>query len=218
MFDCANVQMRELLPELVAGSLDAAARARLEEHLAGCAECASELETLRLVRAAFASAPVIDANRIVAALPKPVAAARVSRRAAPVKRWLDWRIAAALTTITVGGLSLAVSERVHPSINGTQRDSTEIGALTTATRESTTVASSRRIAALRRDTQTPPSTNPRSAAAKAQLSFGGGTSDLDDASLQALLGALDEIDRAPIAPSAEPDRTPVLPVIKEGER
>jgi hypothetical protein len=43
-------------------------------------------------------------------------------------------------------------------------------------------------------------------------------SDLDDASIQALLGALDEIDRAPVAPSAEPDRSPVLPVIKDGDR
>ena len=28
MFDCANVEMRELLPELAAGTLDASARAR----------------------------------------------------------------------------------------------------------------------------------------------------------------------------------------------
>jgi len=50
------------------------------------------------------------------------------------------------------------------------------------------------------------------------LSFGGGVGDLDEESIRALLGALDEIDRAPVAPSAEPDRSPVLPVIKEGER
>jgi hypothetical protein len=61
-----------------------------------------------------------------------------------------------------------------------------------------------------------PSTRSTSAPV-AQLSFGGGVSDLDDASIRALLGALDEIDRAPIAPSAEPDRTPALPVIKEGQ-
>jgi hypothetical protein len=52
----------------------------------------------------------------------------------------------------------------------------------------------------------------------AQLAFAGGVEDLDDASLQALLGALDEIDRAPVAPPAEPDPTPVLPVIRTGER
>jgi len=55
MSDCANVEMRELLPELAAGTLDAATRARVDEHLVDCADCASELETLRLVRAAFAN-------------------------------------------------------------------------------------------------------------------------------------------------------------------
>jgi len=29
MFDCANVEMRELLPEFAAGSLDASTRARV---------------------------------------------------------------------------------------------------------------------------------------------------------------------------------------------
>ena len=72
MFDCANVEMRELLPDLVAGTLDASTRARVDEHVLGCAECASELETLRLVRGAFAAAPSVDTRRIVGALPKPV--------------------------------------------------------------------------------------------------------------------------------------------------
>ncbi len=71
MFDCANVEMRELLPELAAGTLDDATRARVERHVASCAECASELETLRLVRSAYAATPTVDVRRIVAALPKP---------------------------------------------------------------------------------------------------------------------------------------------------
>ena len=52
MSDCANIEMRELLPDLAAGTLDAHAHARVEAHLVGCADCASELETLRLVRRA----------------------------------------------------------------------------------------------------------------------------------------------------------------------
>src|SRR5678816_2837464 len=68
MFDCANVEMRELLPELAAGTLDDATRARVERHVGSCAECASELETLRLVRSAYAVTPTVDVRRIVAAL------------------------------------------------------------------------------------------------------------------------------------------------------
>ena len=72
MFDCANVEMRELLADLAAGTLDDATRVRVERHVASCAECASELETLRLVRSAYAATPTVDVRRIVAALPKPV--------------------------------------------------------------------------------------------------------------------------------------------------
>src|SRR5688500_12481254 len=114
MFDCANVEMRELLPELAAGSLDAAARARVEAHVATCAECASELETVRAIRAAFASTPAVDTHRIVAALPKPPAVAPSRRRQMARRRWMDWRVAAALTMVTVGGLSVAVSQRRQP--------------------------------------------------------------------------------------------------------
>ena len=106
MFDCANVEMRELLPELAAGTLDAATRARLEQHIASCAECASELETLRLVRSAYASAPAVDVRRIAAALSKAAPPApRAASTRKPITRWMDWRVAAALTMITVGGLA-----------------------------------------------------------------------------------------------------------------
>ena len=218
MSDCANVEMRELLPQLAAGMLDAATRARVDEHLIDCADCASELETLRLVRAAYASAPAIDVRRVVAALPKPAVATRGARGPEPVKRWMDWRIAAALTTITVGGLSLAVSQRMRPEREAPPRDSISVSTTAVASPKSAAADSAQVVAAAPRDTHPSPTTNRRPSTAKAQLSFGGGTDDLDDASLKELLGALDAIDRAPLAPSAEPDRTPVLPVIKEGER
>jgi anti-sigma factor RsiW len=218
MSDCANVEMRELLPELAAGTLDAATRARVDEHLVDCADCASELETLRLVRAAFASAPAVDVRRVVAALPAPVVAAQGSRESQPVKRWMDWRVAAALTTITVGGLSLAVSQRMRQGTEMPPRDSVAVSTPPVAPPKSAAANSPRVVGAAPRDTHPSPTTNRRPSLAKAQLSFGGGTDDLDDASLRELLGALDEIDRAPLAPSAEPDRTPVLPVIKEGAR
>src|SRR5215216_3332466 len=122
MFDCANVEMRELLPELAAGTLDASERARVQAHVIACAECASELETLRLVRGAFA-APAVDTQRVVAALPKPLAGAVTITPTAPVKRWVDWRLAAALTMITVGGLSVAVVQRRGSDATGVPIDS-----------------------------------------------------------------------------------------------
>lgn len=221
MFDCANVEMRELLPELAAGTLDAATRARVEQHVGSCAECASELETLRLVRSAYASAPAVDVQRIVAALPKAAPAARGTAppMPKPITRWMDWRVAAALTMITVGGLSLAITQRsasrssardslttFSPVDSGTQRAA--VGPTPKDTHE-TRVDTNKRSA---------PPVRPSGASARAQLAFAGGVEDMDDASIKALLGALDEIDRAPLAPSAEPDPTPVLPVIGTGQR
>jgi hypothetical protein len=223
MFDCADVEMRELLPELAAGTLDDATRARVERHVASCAECTSELETLRLVRSAYAPSPAVDVRRIVAALPKPAHVAQPAARGKPVTRWLDWRIAAALTMISVGGLSLAIA----------QRRSTEASTEAPAHRSAGAVPAidSQRVQPVQtaaagvsrsgvHDTTRPVDRSGRASEmprAKVQLAFAGGVDDMDDASIKVLLGALDEMDRAPVAPSAEPDSTPVLPVIKPGQ-
>ena len=224
MFDCANVEMRELLPELVAGTLDAATRSRVEQHVAACAECASELETLRLVRSSYRTAPSVDVNRIAASLPKPAAPARGRIGGAPVRRWLDWRIAAALTMITVGGLSVAVlrrgpeETRVEPKDTVLAAARIDSGTTPAPPKNSPVVAPTTKPTDSTRQLVTPAHRKP-AAPSKEQLAFNGGVDDLDDATLRALMGALDEIDRAPVAPSAEPDRTPVLPVIsKEGTR
>ena len=220
MFDCANVEMRELLPELAAGTLDAVTRVRVDEHVLGCAECASELETLRLVRSAFRAAPTVDTRRIVAALPKPGAAVATAARSAerPVKRWVDWRIAAALTMITVGGLSVAVTQRRGSDSVTVPVDSGSAVTVVIPTNAGTNAAvDSTSVESGGTDSAGGSTTHPATAL-RPQLSFNGGVGDLDDASIQALLGALDEIDRAPLAPSAEPDRSSVLPVIKAGDR
>ena len=222
MCDCANVEMRELLPELVAGALDASTRARVEAHVIACAECASEVDTLRLVRDAFAAAPAVDTRRIVAALARPATESVRTTTRVPVKRWVDWRVAAALTMITVGGLSVAVVQRRASDSTGVPMDS---GAVTVASRPpvagrglDSTQSPGGSVGS---DTGNDRSSGTRAttpASPRAQLSFNGGVGELDDVAIQALLGALDEIDRAPIAPSAEPDRSPVLPVIKDGDR
>ena len=215
MSDCANVEMRERLPELAAGALDPATRARVEAHVAACADCAAELDTLRAVRAAFGKAPAVDVKRVLAALPKPPVGTVVGIRSRPFRRWVDWRIAAALTVITVGGLSVVVTQRIGQSrredagIDQQAQDSTMVVATTPPRTTDSAEGGSPR----------PPRPQPHAARLeKAQLSFGGGVDGLDRATIEALMGALDEIDRAPVAPSVEPDRAPLLPVINEGTR
>lgn len=106
MTDCLNVEMRELLPEYLSGTLSASRRSEVDEHLAACSECAQELVLLQHVRQAYAAmTPAVNVSAIVSALPR--------RTARPVVR--SWgrshafQIAAAISFIALGGISLTVA-------------------------------------------------------------------------------------------------------------
>ena len=106
MTDCLNVEIRELLPDYLSGTLSASRRVEVESHVATCSDCADELALLRLVREAWAAtAPTVNVGAIVAALPR-----KASRPA--VRSWRRsqaFQIAAAVSFIAVGGISLAVA-------------------------------------------------------------------------------------------------------------
>jgi hypothetical protein len=109
--DCRNAEIRDQLPDLLHDRLSAGARATVLAHVDGCAECRDELELLRGVRAALVIAtPRVDTSRIVSALPKPASGGVAPRRVAG-SRWADWRIAAAITVLAVGGTSVALLTR-----------------------------------------------------------------------------------------------------------
>jgi Putative zinc-finger len=103
MIDCLNVEIRELLPEYVHGALDRSARARMARHVAQCASCQEELELMRGVRAAFATAPAVDITSISGAIPRPA-----RRRAWRVS---TWRVAASLiVALGLGSISYSLLE------------------------------------------------------------------------------------------------------------
>jgi anti-sigma factor RsiW len=173
--DCTNVEMREALPELLHGRLDANHAARVREHVAACAECAAELELLERVRSAYSAAPAVDTARIVRALP-----ARRPRRASGVG---GLRIAAAVVLL-LGG---AVVTRVV--MTGTQYavDSTLVVLPVIALPAN----------------DTPRAEPGRSASAARVLAMSlSELDDLDAEDLETLMGALDDIDAVP---AAEPD-------------
>jgi anti-sigma factor RsiW len=184
MSDCQNVEVRDLLPELLHEALPAGRRALVEAHVADCADCAAELDVLRLVRATTSALVTarLDVPGIVAALPRPAVA---RRRPAPSRTL--WRIAAAVTFVALGGISLAVVRQYFGGVPVI--DSTGV---------STSVAGV---------TATPgpavPPDSPRTAATTpVALTAGGGVGDLADEDLEALIGALDRMEAAP---HAEPD-------------
>lgn len=111
MTECTNADVRDRLPDYVHGHLVGAAHAEVALHLATCDACASEVALIRDVRAALTVAPTIDVQRIASALPAPRRLTLVDG-GAPQRRWfIDWRVAAAVTLLAVGGGSAAILSR-----------------------------------------------------------------------------------------------------------
>ena len=97
MTDCPNAEIRDLLPDLVHGTLAGAERQRVEQHIASCAECAAEAALIRRVRTALRpTGPSIDAGRIAARIPRYAP----SRSRVPLRT--EWRIAASILVLAVG--------------------------------------------------------------------------------------------------------------------
>lgn len=222
MTDCPNVEMRELLPELLHDALPAAERGRLEAHLAGCTLCTAELAMLREARHAMARVrvPAIDTARIVAALPR-AQAAPASREAAPVGLRLHsndrgsdrasdravaangpaprrrssmlYRIAAAVTFVSLGGMSLTIARSYFGASPAAIADS--------AMSQETALQSAPPLAAV--DSPAVPAAAP--AATARGLGVHSMLGEVDDASLASLITELDQLEAAPLA---EPEGTP----------
>jgi len=143
MTECSNVDVQDLLPEFAAGELPARERESVELHLASCAPCRAELDVLVAVLNARPLPPVMNVAAIVAALPRPAVAsmitgdspapfrviagglnervpsmqpaARTGRTRPSMFGSSLMRFAAALTLVSVGGLSMIVANRNRES-------------------------------------------------------------------------------------------------------
>ncbi|MEP7384152.1 MAG: zf-HC2 domain-containing protein [Gemmatimonadota bacterium] len=192
MTDCSNVEMRERLPELLHDALSGAGRAEVEAHLASCSDCAEEFALLQAARRTLSAVrvPVIDIAAIAAALPRP--------RVAPAPRLL-WRrsptvlrLAAAISFISIGGISVAIARSYMGQAAPTSIDSLLTGS-------GAPVQAIPVIAANVDDPRDASSANNRMLIVHPSISA------LDDADLESLLGELDNLEAAPLA---EPETTP----------
>lgn len=206
--ECRDEELRDLLPALAHGRLDASGRQRAEAHVASCAACAAELEIIRAARVAFARVPMVDTARIVAALPPaPLRPAlRVERGGAQPPRRGWWatrsgalRIAAGIGAIAVGGVGLKIATDDGAPVNVVR---VEEPARPTAPAVAP-VAGPSRVAS--------PGTVGSTVAGG--MTFGGGVGDLSDDQLRALLADLDDLESVP---SAEPEMELVPIGIGEG--
>ncbi len=188
MTDCANVLMRDLLPEYAHGVLGADDTARVAAHLAACDACRAELALIGRVQDGLAlGVRRVDVAAIVGALPAPLPAVPAVR--AMPRRWVSrpvWQYAAAAGLVLVVGGGI-VLRRAPDGASARVADSSYVGA--------------------RLGTQA------SEAEPDVGITFGGGLSDLSLDDLQALLGQLDSVRTLP---STDPESmTPVI-AINEG--
>jgi anti-sigma factor RsiW len=215
MSDCANVEMREMLPELLHGRLGTDARARLEAHLATCDDCASELRLMRAARRAFV-APTIDLARIASAVeretasarkvipprvPEPDIAPRVGR-----SRSASWRVAATIAVVALGGMSVVVARRGFDGSTVARAPITQPATPThlpsTTTTASAAPAPSHAPTVIAKSAPPVDSSRETRRGDRPRMAVGG-LGDLSEAELEKLIGAVDRLDASP---NAEPER------------
>jgi anti-sigma factor RsiW len=203
MHDCADGDMRDLLPGYVHGALSAAERATVAAHLETCADCAAEVELIAAVSRAF-PAPTVDLGRIVKALP---AAPRGARRGVAAGR--AWRAAAAIGIVAIGAFSVIA---LRGYFSATPRRTASVPAPATGAALATTDAPHAPIVV-----DSPIHVNSPAVSSKPRsgISFGGGISDLTDDQLNTLLGELDALQALP---STEPEThlSPIVPLADGG--
>lgn len=213
MNDCSNADIRDRLPDLLHERLDVSARATVVAHVADCTDCREELELLREVRALLAAqTPRIDISSVVSALPaapsraaqaRSVAGVGARSSAAPARRpmHMDWRIAAAVTFLAVGGGSVLVMHRTP----GTAGISTAV--LAPEVRPADSGASAAATPqAMRADQPSATATAPVATAAVATLDDqaaadvapGGRLANLNEQQLKTLLGEIDHLAAVPV--------------------
>jgi len=193
MTDCPNAEMRDRLPDLLHERLDASARAVVRAHVDGCDDCRAELMLLREASVALTSdVRAVDITSITRVVIGRTAGAQEPTRRRARSPWMDWRVAASIAVLAVGGASVAVVRA---------RQQPVAAAVPAAVSHSVPAPVSEQVAT---DIQRPAvHATPTSAApANAELSAAGGVGDLSDSDLRALLDDLQSIDAMP---SAEPE-------------
>jgi hypothetical protein len=198
MTDCANVEMKELLPDFVHDRLGSAEAARVKSHVSDCAECSAELELIRAVMASTPAAPAMDVAAIVAKLPQPPSRVDSVARPAMARDGRVFRFGVRQLPIAA---AVALAASLAFVVVGRQKSPTEIRPGASAQAPAGIPASSRPAE------KTPAAASKVLASASrvapaASLTLGGSTEDLSDESLAILV---DEIDRMDPVPGSEPE-------------
>ena len=196
MNDCVNGEIRDLLPELVSGTLPAGEAVRVQEHVRVCADCAAEVGLLRTARAAMRLAPTMNTARIAEAV-QASTSQRLAARRIPAR---VGRIAALSLIVVVGAVGLWSTRDTEIVTDG-------------AVAQTATVPAGDAPTVVEQPSEV---TQPRTATrAPVQLALGGDISQLGDDDLVALMQEVAALEAMPGAEAASLAIEPVLPVEME---
>ena len=227
MTDCLSTEVRDALPDVIHGNLDPAELARVEAHVASCAECAAELELLRTIMSSRPAAPPMDVQRIVSALPVAAkkglllhrgngehASESTSEIASSVRRSRSvWsrpalRIAAAVAVVAAGALSLVVGREVlNPELQVGRRIAPVAPAITPEIVPTSPAPASPAVA---RQVEPSSRSHPETVVASGLL-----MSEVQQLSDEHLVALLSEMDDMEAVPSTEPEA--VAPALTESD-
>jgi len=193
MTDCPNAEMRDRLPDLLHERLDASARAVVIAHVEQCDDCRAELMLLREASVALTSGVrAVDITSITRVVIGRTAGTQEPTGRRARSPWMDWRVAASIAVLAVGGASFAVVRARQQPVAGPVAAAVPHTVPAPVAQQVATDTQRRAVHA-----------TPTSAAlANAELSAAGGVGDLSDSDLRALLEDLQSIDAMP---SAEPE-------------
>ena len=196
MNKCTEVEIQEMLPDALHGSLDGRERARLEAHLLTCESCRGDLDVLRAVKSAAIFAPVIDADRVVRRIP-PYGTMLPGVEKPARTRVVQWLVAAAVVLGVVGGGSLVVSKQIR----------TGQAPVAVAVPESIKIAKTPEVAGNALSVPSPKVTEVSATSRPQALALSTDVDNLSDGNLVQLMNEMDKFDALP---AAEPE--PVISV------
>ena len=100
MTDITHEEIRDLLPDALHATVDAERRKRIEDHLRTCADCASEMGVLQMVKDAPSFIPMIDAVKVSAKI-RPYGGIPAERPRTTTRTWQMLAAAAAALLLAV---------------------------------------------------------------------------------------------------------------------
>ena len=189
MNKCTKLDIQEMLPDLLHGTLGADARARVEAHVARCEDCAEELQVLRTVKSAAVFIPAIDVDSVVRQIP-PYRTIVPAAEAPARPRLVSWLVAASFVVVILGGGSLLMIQKA-PVV----RPAATVGASTLPSGAPTKASSTGDVATA--GTQRAPAIS--ATPAPHALAFASGVDGLSDNNLRQLMNDMDSFDALPAA-------------------